>query len=695
MTRLLPIFFLCIVAFGSVAHGGEDRIALGWQPVDGAVRYRILYAPVSTGDEPQILETEEDVTSLSLPVGEATRYWACAVAVDAEGNESPDCSHVIYGWPAPRISGVTAQEATYDPATDRNRIVFEVAGFNFRQNGSVLVDRAQVDLVERQWISSHALTVTLSVDASVTALNDLSLRVYNKDESEPQCSLATGNGCVFGQIVLDVNLSTVTGGIFSTAGNPYTASGRLFHQIAYVIPSAGESIERFSGIFLSGSVGLNALDLAPDGAMLFGVDGVRTVSHQGQSIRVRPNTIYRMEDGGPIEAFFNFHDAGLSLSDFSALKVLDDGSYLFAPASSEWVSYDGGLIRLAAATIYRFDPGQDRLEEFFDAGRMGLTAIDGVDVLDDNRIALSPVGNPFVTTATGLTRLWDPNIYAIDDADSIELQFQGSSFGLNDLDALSLGSHVEVDVRVVVEPPPSPPRNVLILSSATTHYAGTKHVFDGSTYAAATDSNTIENYGTSFTGNAGLDALDIQLDGSAIFSVADTGYVSHAGGVMQLFDSNLYRRTSDGTISPFLSWGDLGISPGNVDALDVLDDGSVVFSTEANKVVSVGGQSMTLRGASAYRIDPSAGSLAIYFDSSGLGIPNLDAIQIVEEGTVFSTSSSPFVSTPGGLVRLWSGDAYLHDSRTGALELWFDGGDRGLDDLDALSLRDPDTDDGF
>ncbi len=694
MTRLLRIFLLMFAVAGAV-HAGDDRIALGWQPVDGAVHYRVVYSPVSSGEQPQIFETEDDATSLSLPVSEATRYWACAIAVDGEGNESPECSHVVYGWAAPRITGVTAGEAAYDPATDRNRITLEIAGFNFRQNGSVLVDRTQVDVVERQWVSTHQLTVTFSVDASVTSLNDLGLRVYNKDESEPGCSLATGNGCVFGEIVLDIDQSTVAGGIFSTAGNPYTSSGRLFHQIAYVIPSAGESIERFSGTFLSGSVGLNALDLAPDGAMLFGVDGVRTVSHQGQTIRLRPNTIYRMEDDGPIEPFFDFSDAGLSLSDFGALKVMDDGSYLFAPAETEWVSFDGGLLRLAAAMVYRFDPEQDQLEEFFDAGRLGMAAIDGVDVLHDNRIALSTVGNPFVTSATGLTRLWDANIYAIDDADNIELQFQGSSFGLDDLDALSLGSHVEFDVRVVVEPPPPPPRDVLILSSATNHYAGTKRVFDGSLYAAATDSNTIENYGPSFTGNVGLDALDIQLDGSAIFSVADTGYASHAGGVMQLFDSNLYRRTSDGTISPFLSWGDFGLSPGNVDALDVLDDGSVVFSTDSNKTVFVAGQPMTLRSASAYRIDPSAGTLAIYFDSSSLGIPDLDAIQIVEEGTVFSTATSPWISTPDGLLRLWGANAYLHDSRTGALDLWFDGSDRGLDDLDALSLRDPDTDDGF
>ena len=198
------------------------------------------------------------------------------------------------------------------------------------------------------------------------------------------------------------------------------------------------------------------------------------------------------------------------------------------------------------------------------------------------------------------------------------------------------------------------------------------------------------------TSSNGLDALDVQIDGTVFFSVGTRGGVHHAGGFLVLEQDRAYHyEPASGLITEADDWGAWGIEIGSLDALDVMHDGSLAFSTESTHGVTHEGGYTVLRRENVYRFDPRAGTIEILLDGRALGLPDLDAISVIEGGGLaFSTASGRFFMTPDGGVYLRKENAYLL-SPSGSITPFIDGGETGLQTLDALTISDDPDGDGL
>jgi hypothetical protein len=184
-------------------------------------------------------------------------------------------------------------------------------------------------------------------------------------------------------------------------------------------------------------------------------------------------------------------------------------------------------------------------------------------------------------------------------------------------------------------------------------------------------------------GHLGLDAVDVQQDGDVVFSVATSGGIQHAGGYLVLKQDRVYRlEVASGVVSTMLDWAALGIAVGTLDAVDLLPDGSVAFSTLQTRGVSHGGGYTVLRPQNVYRFVPATSALELLFDGRALGLADLDGVDVLSDGRVaFSTATSVFVQ---GAVRRQE-NAYVLEA-DGKLSLALDGASLGLKSLDAFAL---------
>ncbi len=114
---------------------------------------------------------------------------------------------------------------------------------------------------------------------------------------------------------------------------------------------------------------------------------------------------------------------------------------------------------------------------------------------------------------------------------------------------------------------------------------------------------------------------------------------------------------------------------------------SYVISIGADQHVVVGNKLKHLRQNRLYRFIPNTGKLKKFWNPTSLGIPNLDAADIMTDGRImFSTSTNPFITYDGGTMRLWESNLYFYHPDSGTIERMFHGSARGLNSLDAASL---------
>ena len=184
----------------------------------------------------------------------------------------------------------------------------------------------------------------------------------------------------------------------------------------------------------------------------------------------------------------------------------------------------------------------------------------------------------------------------------------------------------------------------------------------------------------------GLDAVDIQGDGSVFFSVVTSGVVLQSTGPFHLAHERLYRYDPDtGVIAEYPSWEEWGISIEGLDALDCLVDGSLAFSTHGIRWISHAGGNGLIYPENVYRFDPASGMVELVFDGRGLGLPDLDATHVMEGGHVaFSTATNVWVMTASGGKYLEHEDVYLWEN--GDLTMVLDGSEQGLYSVDAVTL---------
>lgn len=182
----------------------------------------------------------------------------------------------------------------------------------------------------------------------------------------------------------------------------------------------------------------------------------------------------------------------------------------------------------------------------------------------------------------------------------------------------------------------------------------------------------------------GLDAVAIDPDGGLLFSVTATGGVNHSGGYIVLREDRVYRYdTSSAEIAAFPDWGNAGIQIGSLDALEMLADGALGFSTAQVRGVTHGGGYTVLRPSNVYRFDAASGVISLLLDGEGLGLPNVDAVAVLLDGRlVFSTSSNKFLAAQG--IYLRQKNAYVYEPADGSISLWLDADQLGLFSLDAI-----------
>lgn len=194
---------------------------------------------------------------------------------------------------------------------------------------------------------------------------------------------------------------------------------------------------------------------------------------------------------------------------------------------------------------------------------------------------------------------------------------------------------------------------------------------------------------TFLTSQAGLNALDVMPNGDILFSPANGTVISNNGNAVSLFTGRIYRRIdATGDIVTELNPQALGVNINEIDAFDALADGTYAISLGATQAVSVGGGFQTLYHQNVYIFDPAGPSVTTFWDAAADGVPNVDAVDILPDGRLlFSTSTSPYVSIGGSVIRLWAADLYRIDPVTKIVELIFDGSTRGVTgNLDAASV---------
>jgi hypothetical protein len=181
--------------------------------------------------------------------------------------------------------------------------------------------------------------------------------------------------------------------------------------------------------------------------------------------------------------------------------------------------------------------------------------------------------------------------------------------------------------------------------------------YDGSQFAIVFDG---EDVGIP---SASIDAIAWKGDDQLLLSFASTTTIAGLGtftasDILQ-FDAVSLGDNTSGTFSLFLRGSDIGLSgtAGNIDALDFLDDGTLVISTQGNVTLPAGpnGAAFAVQDEDLVQITPdangnfAAGTMSLFFDGSDVGLTfsteQLDAVAVNGPDVRFSTSGSFFIES--------------------------------------------------
>lgn len=185
----------------------------------------------------------------------------------------------------------------------------------------------------------------------------------------------------------------------------------------------------------------------------------------------------------------------------------------------------------------------------------------------------------------------------------------------------------------------------------------------------------------------GLDAMDVSGMTRLLFSVSAAAAVNLDGAVINLGSGIYSFDLNTRGILTEVDWAAVGMDPGNVDALDELDDGTFAFSTASVRAMNFHGEVITLRPEDVYVFDGGAGTLTTLVDGSRYGLASIDAVTVLSPTLVaISTASNNLVQTPAGGIVLKQQNAYVLNLQEGTIAVALDGVELGLQSLDAMSL---------
>jgi subtilisin family serine protease/subtilisin-like proprotein convertase family protein len=205
--------------------------------------------------------------------------------------------------------------------------------------------------------------------------------------------------------------------------------------------------------------------------------------------------------------------------------------------------------------------------------------------------------------------------------------------------------------------------------------------------------------------------VQITIEGNYYFSTTTSGSLTGTDGITVPFtDADILRLavTAGGYgYSLYFDGSDVGLTTANedVDAFDILADGSIIISTVG--AFSVPGPSGSISGGGAELLqftpaslgDVTAGTWSYYFDGRDVGLntnaERIDAVAVLDDGTIL-VSTEGAASVPGvaaedeDLLRFTP--TSLGSNTAGTWTLYFDGSDVGLgeaasEDINGLFVR--------
>ncbi|MFH2001110.1 MAG: PKD domain-containing protein, partial [Planctomycetota bacterium] len=193
--------------------------------------------------------------------------------------------------------------------------------------------------------------------------------------------------------------------------------------------------------------------------------------------------------------------------------------------------------------------------------------------------------------------------------------------------------------------------------------------------------------GTPF-GFSTLDAVDlVDLGGCSdpklIFSVKENRLLG------SINNQTIYANKADilsldlGTGQFELLFDGLSYGVTNVDAVAILDDNSLVFSSEAGFMYEI----YWFRDEDLVRFDPVTGDLSLYLKGMEIGVTTLDAVDLLYERVYFSVSEAAYVGHPPFSIYIKPGDIAIYNMITGTIEFFMQGQPYGINRLDAMCLE--------
>lgn len=234
--------------------------------------------------------------------------------------------------------------------------------------------------------------------------------------------------------------------VFSIAADQYAqtpAGGRTLQQ--HVVYQSSGAINPFVPAFVPAALGIDAIALDGHGGILFSVQ-VRGVLQQAPgTIVLEQDRVYRLDrQTGHITPAADWTSWGIGIGTLDALDQLRDGSLVFSTEVSRLVFYPGGQVNLLPQNAYRFDPSSGKISLFFDGRRLSLADLDGIDMLENGRVAFSTATNVQITTPGGVRHLLQENVYVYTDSGDVALFVDGRGRGLYSLDAFDVESMIVV-----------------------------------------------------------------------------------------------------------------------------------------------------------------------------------------------------------------------------------------------------------
>ena len=227
--------------------------------------------------------------------------------------------------------------------------------------------------------------------------------------------------------------------IFSVATNQYGTAGDGATVLQQGVYDTRHGIEPFLAPFVSGFLGLNGMAVDTDSIYFSVVSRGQEYFSDPSPTLLEADCGYRYDiASGAVTPLDDWTALGTRLGNLDGLDYLWDGSIAFSTEDNRYILQNDRMFAIRNENVYRFHPTTGIFQLLFDGQKLGLSALDAVDVLESGRVVFSTPANQFVLTPEGGLVLRQQNAYLARDAGFLELVFDGIAIHLQTLDAVDM-----------------------------------------------------------------------------------------------------------------------------------------------------------------------------------------------------------------------------------------------------------------